>query len=54
MKKLIVLIILTFILFSNANNIENFQFTDLEGKAYDLYEILDRGTYVYIYAVSNG
>ncbi len=54
MKKLIVFTILIFSIFTNASEVENVQFSDLEGNSYDLYEILDRGTYVYIYIVSNG
>lgn len=54
MKKLMVLIILAISLYSSAKEIENVQFTDLNGNSHDLYEILDRGTYVYIYIVSNG
>lgn len=33
--------------------IENVQFTDMEGKEYDLYSILEKGTYVLVHSTFN-
>lgn len=54
MKKILTMIILIFATISSAQELENFQFSDLDGNTYDLYEVLDRGTYIYIHAVSSG
>ena len=34
--------------------IDNVQFTDLQGRSFDLYEELDKGRYIYIYFTWNG
>ena len=33
---------------------QNVQFTDMNGKAYDLFAVLDEGKYVYLELVDNG
>jgi len=33
---------------------QNVQFTDMNGKAYDLFTVLDEGKYVYLELVDNG
>ena len=49
-----VLFVICFTLTGTAQIIENIQFTDMEGKNYDLYEVLGSGKHVYVEMVYNG
>jgi len=39
--------------FSLAADVQNIQFKDMKGNSYDLYEVLARGTYVYVEMIFN-
>lgn len=41
------------VIYADPSEITNVQFTDDKGNDYDLFELLDRGTHVYIELVDN-
>lgn len=60
MKKLLLLLLTMMVVGSFAETVEtrptisNVQFTTLDGKSYDLHEVLESGKHVYIQTVYNG
>lgn len=55
LQKAMVLLITLFLslICADPTEITNVQFTDDKGNSYDLFELLDRGTHVYIEMVDN-
>lgn len=55
MKTLLKMLLLigTITTIMSAQIIENVQFKDIKGKSYDLFDLLDRGTYVVVHTQYN-